>query len=200
MHDVKRLIDNPELLLDLFNPDRGAANASIQELDCKSLPNLPGLYVVAGTSEMHLVSLEQIYYVGVSTTSIRERWRNHHKMVIFNAIENAVMQFQDYSSIYCPDRTFPYKSSFLDIFCWPNPFASPKDLLDIERELIFYLKPQCNKLATGKNTDSGFDFDLFLQTSSKQLTQVIQQVEKTKEELNLSTKEFSEIKDGLHDG
>ena len=109
------------------------------------LPDLPGLYLVVGTfGEDELTSFEQVFYVGVSTTSIRTRWRNHHKIPVFEAINLAVKQAR-------PDMSY---KSFLVIHTWVNPFASPEYLLWLERKLIERIKPRCNNLTTGKNRDS----------------------------------------------
>ena len=147
MFDIKTIVDklvsNPKLLFDLINTEH-ASPLSLAHLE--DLPDLPGIYFVATTDENPLERFDQIIYIGVSTKSIYQRWRSHHKMPIFRLLEKTARDVhQDEYTNY--DR-------YIGIFCWVNPFADAEFLMTLENELINRIKPCCNRLQMGKDRDS----------------------------------------------
>ena len=124
----------------------------VDKLAWQALPDLPGIYLVVGNSncktQAPYFEFKQIFYIGVSTTSIMRRWQNHHKLPVFEAINIA-------AEIVRTGKTEPYTGlEFLQVHAWVNPFASPEYLLWLERKLIEKIQPPCNRLAVGRNRDS----------------------------------------------
>ena len=133
-----------------FNNWFGKYETQVSKYCYGHLPDAPGIYLVVGTfcDTDNYFDFKEIYYIGVSTTSILQRWRNHHKMPVFETINLAAYRAKHGKD---PDK---YDFSFLGVHTWINPFASPEYLLWLERKLIEKIQPPCNRLAVGRNHDS----------------------------------------------
>lgn len=146
---IYRFMNEPALLIDLLNTGNPAPATTITSNGLEGsekLPDLPGIYVVAYCDEEPLSVLDRIYYVGVSTVSIRKRWEYHHKLNLFKLIAKVIHQVSLVEDVL---RRNP-----LGVFCWPNPIATADQLLSLERELIKKIIPPCNRLAIGRDRDS----------------------------------------------
>lgn len=149
---MDRLMQDPSLLIDLLNTGTPApcATISARKANLSDLPNLPGIYVVAFTNEDCLKSLDEIYYIGVSTVSIKKRWETHHRLKFFQAIASVIERVT--SKVGIVSRYIDAEP--LSIFPWVNPLAEPEELLALEERLIQTIKPPFNDLTIGEGRDS----------------------------------------------
>lgn len=133
-----------------FNNWFGKYETGVSKHCYGNLPDAPGIYLVVGSfcDSDDYFDFKEIYYIGVSTTSILQRWRNHHKMPVFETINLAAYRAKHGKE---PDE---YHLSFLAVHTWVNPFASSEYLLWLERKLIDKIQPPCNNLVVGRNRDS----------------------------------------------
>ncbi|MFN6464308.1 MAG: hypothetical protein RMZ41_021175 [Nostoc sp. DedVER02] len=101
--------------------------------DLQSLPNLPGIYVVALNNKKELEDFSQILYIGVATQqTIEKRWQNHHKIRAFKFIQELIQKLVGNTSVVI------YTSSFNNL--------SHDNLRALEEKLIYDLKPPFNEV------------------------------------------------------
>lgn len=90
----------------------------------KALPDLPGLYLV--TRDHLISSFEDVLYIGMTSRSIKERWRTHHRLPELRLLRCLKQDWY--------------------IFCWvvlPGMFAE-YELLKIENQFIQLVNPPLN--------------------------------------------------------
>ncbi|MEH2013387.1 hypothetical protein [Nostoc sp.] len=100
--------------------------------DLQSLPNSPGIYVVALNNKKELEEFSQILYIGVATQQIAKRWQNHHKIRAFKFIQELIQKLGGNTSVGI------YTSSFKNL--------SDDALKVLEKKLIWDLKPPFNEV------------------------------------------------------
>ena len=101
--------------------------------DLQSLPDLPGIYVVALNNKKELEEFSQILYIGVATQqSVEKRWQSHHKIRAFNFIQKLIQKLGGNSFVVI------YTSSFKNL--------SEDALRALEEKLIWDLKPPFNEV------------------------------------------------------
>ncbi|MEH1903849.1 MAG: hypothetical protein V7L04_21180 [Nostoc sp.] len=100
--------------------------------DLQSLPNSPGIYVVALNNKKELEEFSEILYIGVTTQqTVAKRWQNHHKIRAFKFIQELIQKLGGNTSVVI------YTSSFKNL--------SDDALRALEEKLIWDLKPFFNE-------------------------------------------------------
>ncbi|RCJ32326.1 hypothetical protein A6769_28460 [Nostoc punctiforme NIES-2108] len=124
---VKKLTTDIKTFSNFFNSEK------IYDLnDLQSLPNSPGIYVVARTEKKELKEFSQILYIGVAAQqSIKKRWQSHHKIKTLELIQQLIENL--------PENNFVviYTNSFMNL---PNDLLKP-----LEEKLIWDLQPPLNQ-------------------------------------------------------
>ncbi|MEH2389140.1 MAG: hypothetical protein V7K14_25885 [Nostoc sp.] len=123
---VKKLTTDIKTFSNFFN------SGKIYDLnDLESLPNSPGIYVVALNNKKELEEFSQILYIGVATQqTVAKRWQNHHKIRAFKFIQELIQKLGGNTSVVI------YTSSFNNL--------SGYALRVLEKKLIWDLKPPFN--------------------------------------------------------
>ncbi len=100
-------------------------NSACYSSDClKALPDLPGLYLV--TKNHILESFKDVLYIGMSSESIKRRWRTHHRLSELRLLRCLEVEWS--------------------LFCWvvlPGMFTD-QELKRIERSFIDLVQPPLN--------------------------------------------------------
>ncbi|MEH1918304.1 hypothetical protein [Nostoc sp.] len=124
---VKKLTTDIKTFSNFFN------SGKIYDLnDLESLPNSPGIYVVALNNKKELEEFSQILYIGVATQqTVAERWQNHHKIKAFKFIQELIQKLGGNTSVVI------YTSSSKNL--------SDDSLGALEKKLIWDLKPPFNE-------------------------------------------------------
>ncbi|MBD2453766.1 hypothetical protein H6G80_06710 [Nostoc sp. FACHB-87] len=127
---VKQLTTDIKFFSNFFNSGKAYY---LNELE--SLPDSPGIYVVALTKEKELEEFSQILYIGVAAQqSVQKRWQSHHKIRAFTFIQKLVESSDQNACIVI------YASSFMNL---------PEDSLKaLEEKLIYDLQPPFNEVKT----------------------------------------------------
>lgn len=125
---VKKLTTDIKNFSNFFN------SGKIYDLnDLKSLPNSPGIYVVALNNKKELEEFSQILYIGVATQqTVEKRWQNHHKIRAFKFIQQLIQKLGGNTFIVI------YTSSFKNL--------SEDTLRALEEKLIWDLQPPFNEV------------------------------------------------------
>jgi hypothetical protein len=114
-----------ETIEKLFYPDTGYGTSGVS--DC--LPNLPGLYLVFSCVPNGIDSKKSsrtLLYIGVSTKSLKARWRNHHLLPLLRFLEKVEVDVSIYHWAFLPN------------------LIPEETLLQWERDLIQKLRPPLN--------------------------------------------------------
>jgi hypothetical protein len=112
----------------LFYPESGGSTSDV----IAAMPDLPGLYLVfSSASDFDIGSTGTIFsrtlvYVGVSTRSLKVRWRNHHLLPLLRFMEKIGVDVSIYHWAFLPNLL---------------PDAT---LLQWERDLIKRFRPPLN--------------------------------------------------------
>ncbi|MEH2345174.1 MAG: hypothetical protein V7K22_26760, partial [Nostoc sp.] len=125
---VKKLTTDIKTFSNFFN------SGKVYDLnDLQSLPNSPGIYVVALNNKKELEEFSQILYIGVATQqTVAERWRNHHKIRAFKFIQQLIQKLGGNNFVVI------YTSSFKNL--------SDDALGALEKKLIWDLRPPFNEV------------------------------------------------------
>ncbi|MDZ8080533.1 MAG: hypothetical protein RMX35_15880 [Nostoc sp. DcaGUA01] len=125
---VKKLTTDIKTFSNFFN------SGKIYDLnDLESLPNSPGIYVVALNNKKELEEFSQILYIGVATQqTVKKRWQNHHKIRAFKFIQQLIQKLGVNTFIVI------YTSSFTNL--------SDDMLRALEEKLIWDLQPAFNEV------------------------------------------------------
>ncbi|MDZ8026606.1 MAG: hypothetical protein RMX97_18200 [Nostoc sp. DedQUE11] len=125
---VKKLTTDIKTFSNFFN------SGKIYDLnDLESLPNSPGIYVVALNNKKELEEFSQILYIGVVTQqTVKKRWQNHHKIRAFKFIQQLIQKLGVNTFIVI------YTSSFTNL--------SDDMLRALEEKLIWDLQPAFNEV------------------------------------------------------
>ncbi|MEH2326123.1 MAG: hypothetical protein V7K32_21715 [Nostoc sp.] len=125
---VKKLTTDITTFFNFFNSGK-----TYDLNDLQSLPNSPGIYVVALNNKKELQEFSQILYIGVATQqTVEKRWQNHHKIRAFKFIQQLIQKLGGNTSVVI------YTSSFNNL--------SHDDLRALEEKLIYDLKPPFNEV------------------------------------------------------
>ncbi|MEH2141838.1 hypothetical protein [Nostoc sp.] len=123
---VKKLTTDIKTFSNFFN------SGKIYDLtDLQSLPNSPGIYVVALNNKKELEEFGQILYIGVTIQqTVAKRWQNHHKIRAFKFTQQLIQKLGGNTSVVI------YTNSFNNL--------SDDALGALEKKLIWDLKPPFN--------------------------------------------------------